>query len=96
MSKLYVIVRSDLSPAQQAVQAVHAAGYAIRDWPAAAEWPLALLCVSTSHDLRALQDGSFVEFHEPDLPHDPLTALAGHGTRVKRLTRGLPLALQHL
>lgn len=43
-----------------------------------------------------------VEPHHPDseltttLPHDPLTALAGHGTRVKRLTRGLPLALQHL
>jgi peptidyl-tRNA hydrolase len=103
MDKLYLIVRADLSPAQQAVQAAHALQeFNLRHGDVARRWAsesntLALLSVPDERELetfyrRAWVTGvSIAPFHEPDLGF-AMTALA-IGPAGKRLTRGLPLAL---
>lgn len=80
---MYVLVRKDLTPPQQAVQACHAAIEATRQFlPAHAEHPhLVLLGVKSQHQLEntAMQlrsrDIPFQEFREPDIDNE-LTAIA--------------------
>lgn len=103
MRKLYVVTRSDLSPGQQAVQALHAGQEFIFEHPHEAEdWhirsnTLALLSVPAEADLEALAVRaessriSVTRFREPDRNNE-LTAIAlGH--QAKRLVSQLPLAL---
>ena len=103
MNKLYLVVRSDLSQAQQAVQAAHALQeYNILHPERAREWhassnTLAFLTVLNEEALAKLVERagcrgvSFAAFTEPDLS-DALTALA-IGPDGKNITRDLPLAL---
>jgi len=105
VDKLILVTRSDLQPAQQAVQAAHALRAFVEEHPYEDEkWfkqsnTLALLAVEDEprlHQLwcEAVDSGVRVSgFLEPDLG-GAITALAlepGSGSR--RLTRGLPLAL---
>jgi len=106
VARLYLVTRADLSPAQQAVQAAHAA----LDWALA--WPdlhaawargsntLALLAVRDEAALyeigrRARQAGiASTAFREPDLG-GALTAIAlAPGPEAERLCRKLELALR--
>ncbi len=102
--KLYLVVRADLSPAQQAVQAAHAAREFASEYPEIERaWftgsnHLALLSVASEGELRALAKlagdrglrGSL--FHEPDRNNEA-TALALEPA-AKRICRSLPLALR--
>lgn len=102
--KLYLVVRDDLAPGQQAVQAAHAlrefgALYPSEDqiWYRASN-TLALLVVPNEECLKRLL-GEIQEyghpvapFREPDLEQS-LTAIAV-GPSGKRHCRGLPLALK--
>lgn len=102
--KLYVVVRGDLSPAQQAVQAAHALtefGFehkeAMHTWYTTSNH-LALLSVSGEAALLALFDRAKEHglrtsvFIEPDLGHKA-TAIVLE-PKGKRLCRSLPLALR--
>lgn len=101
--KLFLIVRADLSPGQQAVQAAHALRQFVADHPRVdREWfevsnTLALLSVPTETDLHALLKRArdrhieVAPFREPDRDNE-LTAIA-LGPRGKKLTQSLPLAL---
>jgi peptidyl-tRNA hydrolase len=103
MSKLFLITRRDLSPAQQAVQAAHAQRQFAHEHPQIErEWfetsnTLAFLCVPDEEALGVLhqkavdRDVPVAAFREPDRS-DELTAIA-IGPTGKRLTKGLPLAL---
>jgi len=104
VDKLYVIVRGDLPPGDQAVQSMHAAlKYAKEhsDWTAWYEASnyIALLSVPNERELMKLlmkardRDLKFAAFCEPDLD-DSMTAIALEpGFRSRRLCNGLPLAL---
>jgi hypothetical protein len=98
-----VIVRADLSPAQQAVQGIHAAVEAGRRdlIPAAGDHPHLVFC--TVPDERGLELAArqlrvagigHATFHEPDLG-DSLTALctAPVGPESRRHFRRYPLFL---
>ncbi len=101
--KLYLVVRADLSPAQQAVQASHALRQFVDEHPQEdQEWfeksnTIAFLAVGNEQELtqllaRAELCGiSCSGFREPDRG-DELTA-AAISPQGKRLCRGLPLAL---
>lgn len=103
MSKLYLVVRADLPPAQQAVQAAHALqAFNLCHPSTTARWvaesnTLALLEVDDEAalcELACRADFFGVEcaqFREPDLG-DSLTALA-LSPDGKRLVRGLRMAL---
>jgi hypothetical protein len=99
------VVRGDLSPGQQAVQACHALRQFVEEHPEIdREWhresnTLALLAVPDERALTCLWERArhggvrHAVFREPDIG-DALTAIAlepGAGTR--RLCRGLRLAL---
>ena len=96
-------MRADLAPGPQGVQAAHAFRQFIHEHPQVeAEWfrtsnTLAFLSVPDEHALgvllgRAADRGIPASaFREPDLG-DSLTAIA-LGPEGKRLTKGLPLAL---
>ena len=101
--KLFVVVRADLEPGQQAVQSAHALVEFIaehaetaKEWRARSNF-LALLSVANEVDLkdvarRALERGVRVSaFHEPDLG-GALTAIALEPA-AKRVVARLPLAL---
>ena len=102
MDKLYVVVRADLHPPQQAVQAIHAMRQWSHEFPAEDKaWfeetnTLALLAVANESDLgvlveRASQRGIPVAcFHEPDRSNE-LTAIV-LGPQGKRLASHLGLA----
>lgn len=102
--KLYLVVRSDLTPAQQAVQAAHAlTEYLVEHKEKASSWystsnTLALLSVPTEDKLRVLVDKArrkgfmLSEFREPDRQHE-LTAVAFE-PKAKSLLRTLQLALR--
>jgi len=102
--KLYLVVREDLSPGQQAVQAVHAFREFIRCHPQVdRSWydssnHLALLSVKGEHELNSLllkarRRGLKVSsFREPDRDNE-LTAAALE-PRARTIVRGLPLALR--
>jgi hypothetical protein len=101
--KLYIVTRADLPPAQQAVQAVHAARQFAEEYPEtettwfAASNYVALLSVPTEADLHELLDRASgrgvlaAGFREPDLASS-LTAVALE-PRAKAMVRKLPLAL---
>lgn len=104
VSKLYLVVREDLPPGQQAVQVAHALHLfgtlhpeIDRAWHEESN-TLALLGLPNEVALgviveKALQLGIPVAcFREPDRNNE-LTAIA-LGPQGKRLTRNLPLALQ--
>ena len=105
MNKLYLITRQDLSPAQQAVQATHAARQFHHEYPEIDQkWfetsnTLAFLSVPNEQALGVLLEKAasrgipVAAFHEPDRDNE-LTAIA-IGPRGKKITQGLPLALQH-
>lgn len=103
--KLYVVVREDLPPGPQAVQAMHAFRQFAKEFPGLErEWfdssnHLALLSVRDEDALRGLVAEASVHrirhagFCEPDLG-DALTAVAFEPGRVsRRLLRNLELAL---
>lgn len=104
MQKLYLVVRADLSPAQQAVQAAHALqAFNLLHPGLTRRWydesnTLAMLEVTDEaklSELASVADAFGVEaarFREPDLG-DSLTAIA-IGPAGKRLTRGLRMALE--
>lgn len=104
MSKLYLVTREDLAPAQQAVQAAHAlTEYLVSYRDEALNWhadsnTLAFLSVPNEDSLRDLslrarRKGLMVsEFREPDRL-DELTAVAFE-PKAKSLLRNLPLALR--
>jgi peptidyl-tRNA hydrolase len=101
--KLYLVSRADLSPAQQAVQAVHAMREFVQHHPETdKEWyqksnTLAFLVVADEGSLDDLLEKAAVYgipvagFWEPDR-NDELTAIA-IGPQGKRLCRGLRVAL---
>ena len=103
--KLYVVVREDLPPGPQAIQAMHAARQFLEKFPRLEqEWfdtsnHLALLSVRDEGALRGLASRASIHrirhtgFHEPDLG-DTLTAVAFEpGRASRRLLRDLELAL---
>lgn len=94
MDRLYVIVRSDLSPGMQLAQACHAAR---AFGPCSSEENLVVLhapdelaLTALAHDLE-LAGLPVVRFVEPDLGHQ-LTAISAGGAHAKRMLRALPLA----
>lgn len=104
MDKLYLIVREDLDPCQQAVQAAHALAQFFVDYPQqAVSWAkgsntLALLAASGEPELRALvekaegKDHKVSPFYEPDRGNE-MTAIALE-PKAKTLVRKYPLALK--
>ena len=104
-AKLHVVTRADLSPAQQAVQAMHAVTeYLMQHREAGLHWHqvsnhLALLVVPSEEALEHLTNKAmdlgfrYSEFREPDRKGE-LTAVALE-PEAKRLCRRLPLALAH-
>lgn len=104
VDKLYIIIRADLRPGQQAVQAAHAMRQFVADHPDIdRKWfeqsnTLAFLSVPDEWTLRKLadkaddQDLRLSSFREPDLDN-AMTALALEpGLVSRRLCRNLPLA----
>lgn len=102
--KVYLVVRADLPPGQQAVQAAHALqelnvhhGELVRGWYARSN-TLAFLATKDELSLEKLhtkaQEHGFtcVQFREPDRDKE-LTALA-LGPEAARMVRHLPLALK--
>ena len=93
--KLYVIVRNDLTPAQKAVQAGHAAtDWIIDNAPQVAKWnkTLVYLTAKDMHNLLHIKqrldykDIKYTAFYEPDIGNE-ITAIAclGSNSTVKRL-----------
>ena len=102
-SKLYVVVRSDLSPGQQAVQGCHAA-LALAEGGSVVPDTLVLLAVPDEPTLLQLADRialgcalprgyrlQLEVFREPDLDGQA-TALATDEECAHRVLRDLPLA----
>jgi peptidyl-tRNA hydrolase len=102
--KIYLVVRGDLSPAQQAVQSAHALTEFIfnhmsiaQDWYASSK-TLVLLSVPDREGLerlyrKALDRGFKVApFFEPDIGHE-LTAIALEPS-TRNFLRSVPLAMQ--
>jgi hypothetical protein len=94
-----VIVRADLPPGDQAVQAAHAAvEFALR-FPGQVPETLVLLAAGDELELDFLiellsGDVAYCTFREPDLGGS-LTAVALAETRLtRRMTAGYPLALR--
>lgn len=104
MQKLFVITRADLTPAQQAVQAVHAALTFARDWTGTFvtdrldEAPLVLCAAPDELTLCWLIEEArrthitLSAFYEPDLD-GALTAVCLEPAG-RRLAAHYPLALQ--
>lgn len=103
MDKLLLVTRADLSPAQQAVQAIHALRQFVAEHPEVdREWfetsnTIALLEVANEQALGVLmkkardRDVPVAAFREPDRANE-LTAIA-LGPQGKKLTKNLRLAL---
>jgi peptidyl-tRNA hydrolase len=103
--KLYVVVRADLAPADQAVQGCHAARQFSAEHPESERaWfqrsnHLALLCVPDEAALRGLverarwDDVRVSVFHEPDMGNALTAAAFEPGARGHRVCGRLPLAL---
>lgn len=89
--KLYVIVRSDLSFPQKAVQAGHGVAEWILDNPQVTDWNKTLVYL-TADDIYGIKDRlemrgiNFSSFYEPDIGNE-LTSLAclGSNSIVKKL-----------
>lgn len=103
-SRLYVVVRADLSPGQQAVQACHAVLDLLDQSGVDPAGAIVLLSVPDEHALFDLADDitrrcynhgfplGLSVFHEPDLDGQA-TALATCAEAARSLLRQLPLAL---
>lgn len=104
MEKLFLVVRGDLSPGQQAVQAVHAMVAFASKWPNIAKhWEttsnhLVLLSVSKKEHLQELLKKAETKgLHTVSFEDDvgevvEMTAIALE-PKAKRLCQNLPLAL---
>jgi hypothetical protein len=105
-SKLFMVVRADLSPGAQLAQSTHAAVAfafthpdAARSWHAASNNLVALAApdreaLERIHDRAICAPGvMIVRFHEPDFD-GALTAIALHGDGAGKLLSNLPLALR--
>jgi peptidyl-tRNA hydrolase len=83
MSRLYCIIRSDLTPGQKAAQACHAATQYLLDYPDT-EWDNGYIICLQARSLKELEElkdrlklsnKKFSKFHEPDMDNE-LTGLA--------------------
>jgi hypothetical protein len=103
--KLYIIVDAALSPGQQVAQATHAAFCLSQAYPAAigawyrkSNYLVVLASNNLSADAERLESHfltTAIRVHEPDLPGNPLVALAIlPSEHVERLVSELPLALK--
>lgn len=97
---MYLVTRRDLSPAQQAIQAIHAALALRNQQPDISDLPLALLVAEDELELfwlaaRAHQKQiTYAAFYEPDIGYE-LTAIAmGPGIEARHICKKYPLALQ--
>jgi peptidyl-tRNA hydrolase len=93
--KLYIVVRSDMSKAQQAVQAGHAvAEILIRKRISWKNGTLIYLSQSSEKKLRKLFEKvptkNKIAFHEPFWDNS-MTAFAAYGREVSEFLRKLPL-----
>lgn len=108
MSKMYIIVRQDLSPGSQIAQSVHAATqFFVEHFEVGIEWfynsnTIVCLSVRDFFDLLDISQWAKQEnikyslFYEPDMNNEP-TALALEPTqKAVELCKGLPLALSGL
>lgn len=108
VDKLRLVTRSDLTPAQQAVQAAHALRQFTADYPRDdAKWfdssnTLALLAAEDELALNRVADHAawlgapVARFHEPDLA-GALTAVAiGPSAAASKATKRLPRALEKI
>jgi hypothetical protein len=102
--KLYVVVRGDLSPGQQATQSVHAALAFAYEHPAVmARWYadstyLVLLAVPDLAGLEAaaarLSHLVVTAWHEPDMGGELTAVVVEPGAGASRLLSNLPLTLR--
>lgn len=104
-NRLRIIVRADLSPAQQAVQGIHAAQTFASTHPATFDdWykssnTLAFLVVSNEYELVRLlslaEDRGIRSacFREPDIDNQMTAIALEPSTRARKLCAGLALAL---
>jgi hypothetical protein len=96
-NKLYVIIRSDISPEQQAIQAGHAAVEWARKHGYRFPHPT-FVFLGAKNELHLiwlmirliLAGKSYTPFHEPDLA-DQVTAIAVHHIGESKLFKNLPL-----
>ena len=94
VNKLYVLIRDDLTPSQQAVQACHAVGEFMRHDNVT--WPNETIVLLKTKDLGSwfarMDDiaDSWVEFCEPDIGNQ-MTAIAAWGPNCPRAFKNLPL-----
>lgn len=95
MSKMYVVVRNDLSPSQRAVQA----GHALSEWllDDSETWKNQTLVYLTARNKDHLEniiydlqwsDTKYTQFNEPDIDNE-VTAIASYGNN--RIFKKLPL-----
>lgn len=98
--KLYILVRRDISPEQQAVQAGHAVAQFLKDNPNT-PWPngtLVYLSIKDDESTRLWEwlvnemelDITIGKFFEPDMEHQA-TAMYAYGPDAEYLLRDLPL-----
>jgi peptidyl-tRNA hydrolase len=96
MSKLYILVRGDLSKSQQAVQACHATAEFMLNYNIWENETIVLLKVRDLKDLHGWKSRivgmgiGYSEFHEPDIG-DESTAIAVCGPQLEHLLRDIPL-----
>ena len=97
MSKVYVLVRGDLSRSQQAVQACHATSVLVNTL--SLNWSHQTMVVLKVKDLTDLliwreriiaNKQTIVQFDEPDL-NDETTAIAAYGPELDGMLAYLPL-----
>lgn len=104
---LYVIVRSDLSPGQQAVQAIHAYQrfhslypFLITKWANESNH-ISFLSVKSEEQLRNLEEKiiknfrKYATFNEPDLNYSLTAICLEPGEESKHLVRKLSRALKN-
>lgn len=99
MNKLYVLVRGDLSPAQQAVQACHALAEFMLEYKHNPPWHNETLVLLKVRDKDVLgewliklcdSEATISSFCEPDL-NGELTAIAAHGQDLPKMLKKLSL-----
>lgn len=105
-TKLYVVVRADLDPGIQAVQAVHAASHFIFEhYELSKEWNLksdfiALLSIATENELDELKRKAqekgilYSVFHEDDLGNQFTAMALEPSNKSKKLCSRLKLAFK--
>ena len=95
-NKLYILVSSDLTKSQQAVQACHVVAEFMKFDDCRKQWPNETIVLLKVNDLpgwfHKMDDisESWIEFFEPDLD-DKLTAIAAWGPQLESVLKNLPL-----